>query len=185
MITTTKPLDFQVVSARVETQLALRRSIGRIKALEENLVVRMPSFQAANHELVAAASRPRKNSNSPPALRRRPSFPRRHPSFRALSSWAYRPCDQLAGDALNVFPLCDDYVGMFVLDVSRHGVAASLLSVAATAVYPAQKSMLLVSPPRPHRRFSRARRMDELFPFNAPPPAVPDALLCDPQCENR
>jgi len=46
--------------------------------------------------------------------------------------WFYRPCDELAGDGLNVFKLDDDHVAMYVLDVSGHGVAASLLSVSVT-----------------------------------------------------
>ncbi len=44
-------------------------------------------------------------------------------------SWRFLPCDELAGDFLNVFPLDDDRVAIYVVDVSGHGVAASLLSV--------------------------------------------------------
>jgi sigma-B regulation protein RsbU (phosphoserine phosphatase) len=43
--------------------------------------------------------------------------------------WEYRPCAQLAGDGLNVFWLDDDHLGLYLLDVSGHGVAAALLSV--------------------------------------------------------
>lgn len=50
--------------------------------------------------------------------------------FRA--SWIFRPCDELGGDILNVFPLDQTHVGLYVLDVTGHGVAASLLSVAAS-----------------------------------------------------
>src|SRR5262249_28591561 len=39
---------------------------------------------------------------------------------------------QLAGDFLNVFWLDDRHLGLCVLDVSGHGVAAALLSVAAS-----------------------------------------------------
>jgi serine phosphatase RsbU (regulator of sigma subunit)/ABC-type amino acid transport substrate-binding protein len=45
-------------------------------------------------------------------------------------TWQYRPCDELAGDILNVFQLDRTHVGIYVADVSGHGVAASLLSVA-------------------------------------------------------
>lgn len=44
-------------------------------------------------------------------------------------AWRYIPCDELAGDFLNYFPLDDDHVGLYVVDVSGHGVASSLLSV--------------------------------------------------------
>ena len=44
-------------------------------------------------------------------------------------AWKFLPCDELAGDFLNVFPLDDKHIAAFVVDVSGHGVAASLLSV--------------------------------------------------------
>ncbi|MGI9474903.1 MAG: PP2C family protein-serine/threonine phosphatase [Rubripirellula sp.] len=44
-------------------------------------------------------------------------------------SWQYLPCDELAGDFLNFFPLAEDHVALYVVDVSGHGVASSLLSV--------------------------------------------------------
>jgi len=49
-------------------------------------------------------------------------------------AWQYRPCDELAGDFLNVFELDDDYIGFYVVDVSGHGVAASLLAVTVSRV---------------------------------------------------
>ena len=47
-------------------------------------------------------------------------------------AWSYRPCEELAGDHLNIFLLDDRRVGFYLLDVSGHGVAASLLSVTAS-----------------------------------------------------
>ncbi|HSB15748.1 MAG TPA: SpoIIE family protein phosphatase [Bryobacteraceae bacterium] len=44
-------------------------------------------------------------------------------------AWLYQPCQELAGDSLNVFLLDDHDVGLYILDVSGHGVAAALLSV--------------------------------------------------------
>jgi sigma-B regulation protein RsbU (phosphoserine phosphatase) len=43
--------------------------------------------------------------------------------------WKYLPCDELAGDFLNFFPLDEQHVAAYVVDVSGHGVASSLLSV--------------------------------------------------------
>jgi sigma-B regulation protein RsbU (phosphoserine phosphatase) len=50
------------------------------------------------------------------------------PSTRV--SWRYVPCQSLAGDFLNVFPLDDEHAGLFVVDVSGHGVPSSLMAVA-------------------------------------------------------
>ncbi|HKB04924.1 MAG TPA: PP2C family protein-serine/threonine phosphatase, partial [Gemmataceae bacterium] len=47
-------------------------------------------------------------------------------------AWTFRPCEELAGDLLNIFLLDDRRVGLNLLDVSGHGVAASLLSVTAS-----------------------------------------------------
>jgi serine phosphatase RsbU (regulator of sigma subunit)/ABC-type amino acid transport substrate-binding protein len=64
----------------------------------------------------------------------------------ARFAWHYRPCDELAGDILNVFQLDKTHVGIYVVDVSGHGIAASLLSVAISrALTPTpSKSSLVV-----------------------------------------
>lgn len=50
--------------------------------------------------------------------------------FRA--AWSYKPCEDLGGDILNIFKLDEKHVGLYVLDVTGHGLAASLMSVAAS-----------------------------------------------------
>ena len=61
-------------------------------------------------------------------------------------AWKYLPCDELAGDFLNLFALDDRHIAMFVVDVSGHGVASSLLSVTIGRVLTPQisSSSLLV-----------------------------------------
>ncbi len=41
---------------------------------------------------------------------------------------AFRPCTDLAGDAVGIVPLPHGQVGLYLLDVSGHGVGAALLS---------------------------------------------------------
>lgn len=41
---------------------------------------------------------------------------------------AFHPCDDLAGDGVGIVPLPDHRMGLYVLDVSGHGVGAALLS---------------------------------------------------------
>jgi sigma-B regulation protein RsbU (phosphoserine phosphatase) len=41
---------------------------------------------------------------------------------------AFHPCDDLAGDGVGIVPLPGDRMGLYVLDVSGHGVGAALLS---------------------------------------------------------
>ena len=47
-------------------------------------------------------------------------------------AWSYRPCDELAGDALNIVRINEDVIALYLLDASGHGVPAALLSVTAT-----------------------------------------------------
>jgi sigma-B regulation protein RsbU (phosphoserine phosphatase) len=44
-------------------------------------------------------------------------------------AWRYVPCQSLAGDFLNFFRLDDEHAGVFVVDVSGHGVPSSLMAV--------------------------------------------------------
>lgn len=49
-------------------------------------------------------------------------------------AWLYEPCDELAGDTLNVFRLDEKHVAFYLADVSGHGVPAALLSVTVSRV---------------------------------------------------
>ena len=68
--------------------------------------------------------------------------------------WCYRPCDELAGDGLNIIPLGDGKVGLYILDVSGHGVSAALLLVTL--------SRLLSPPSEPSSILTRNRDLDRL-----------------------
>jgi PAS domain S-box-containing protein len=70
--------------------------------------------------------------------------------FRA--AWRFLPCTSLAGDSLNVLPLDDRRVGLYVLDVSGHGVAAALLSATLSrlmSTVPGQSCLFEPSPDAP------------------------------------
>jgi sigma-B regulation protein RsbU (phosphoserine phosphatase) len=90
-------------------------------------------------------------------------------------AWCYRPCDELAGDGLNIIPLGDARVGLYILDVSGHGVSSALLSVTLSRLLspPAEPSSILI---RDHDVLDRldvtppaevADRLNRLFPFDA------------------
>jgi len=147
----TKPLDFPVVFARVRTQLALRRAVRRALDLEGRL-----------RRDLAAAARVQASLL--------PRGPVTAPGF--TFAWAFRPCDELAGDALNVSPLDDHRTAVYVLDVSGHGVASALLAVTVARVLsPAagQDSLLLQPGDDPDRVVPPAAVADRLaaqFPFD-------------------
>ena len=88
-------------------------------------------------------------------------------------SWAFRPCDELAGDALSAIRLDAHRVALYVLDVSGHGVASSLLSVSLSRLLspPSDASSILVRGGDGADRLDPigpgevAARLNRLFPF--------------------
>ena len=128
----TKPLDFAVVLARVKTQLLLKKSVDRVVDLERHLTTRNVDLEAANLKLERHAAL-RKLELEAAARIQKTFLPAASPKvIGADFAWMFDPCQELAGDALNILQLDADHVAFYVLDVSGHGVAASLLAVAAT-----------------------------------------------------
>ena len=89
-------------------------------------------------------------------------------------AWVYRPCDELAGDGLNVVPLGEGKVGLYILDVSGHGVASALLSVSLSRLLspPTDPSSILTRGGGVPGRLGAtppaevAARLNQLFPFD-------------------
>jgi sigma-B regulation protein RsbU (phosphoserine phosphatase) len=107
----TKPLDFKVVRARVDNALGYAQAVAELTQTNERM----------NRDLEAAA------------LVQASLLPNEPVDIEGAEFiWQYRPCDELAGDGLNVFKRDKEHVAMYVMDVSGHGVAAALLSVSVT-----------------------------------------------------
>jgi sigma-B regulation protein RsbU (phosphoserine phosphatase) len=147
--------------ARVETHLKLHR-------LQVEVV-------DANKRLAAANSRMSRDLKA--AAKIQESFlPRNLPCVPGTKfAWIYRPCDELAGDGLNIIPLGDDKVAIYILDVSGHGVASALLSVTLSRLLslPSDPSSILIrdadvpngieiTPPA-----EVAAHLNRLFPFDS------------------
>lgn len=57
-------------------------------------------------------------------------LPQQPPSFPGLRfAWNFTPCDELAGDMLDICKIDSKHIGIWVADVCGHGVAAALISV--------------------------------------------------------
>jgi serine phosphatase RsbU (regulator of sigma subunit) len=86
-------------------------------------------------------------------------------------AWSYKPCDELAGDSLNVVRINDDLIALYLLDVSGHGVSAALLSVTVTrGLSPnAGGEASLVAGPGPARQAvdpaQVVTRLNDLYPM--------------------
>jgi sigma-B regulation protein RsbU (phosphoserine phosphatase) len=125
----TKPINLPVVLARVETQLSLRRAVEQIRRLERDLEARNRELEGVNQQISASNDRMKRDLEAAARIQRA-FLPSATPETGGVQfAWKYRPCDELAGDTLNVVSLDDRHVGVFVVDVSGHGVPAALLSV--------------------------------------------------------
>jgi len=87
------------------------------------------ALQEANHRL-EAAFREMKRDLAAAAEVQRSLLPVEMPHVRGMQfAYRFRPCGDVGGDFLNVLPIDGRHLGLYILDVSGHGVAAALLSV--------------------------------------------------------
>jgi sigma-B regulation protein RsbU (phosphoserine phosphatase) len=56
-------------------------------------------------------------------------LPKEYSTNRFSFSYLYQPCENLGGDFIDIFQVDDDHTGIYIADVSGHGVAASMLTV--------------------------------------------------------
>lgn len=140
-----KPFDRGELEARL-------RAGARVVELERDLAVR-------NEQLKATNERVRRDLRAAAKLQEA-VLPKGFPTFGDVAfSWVFQPCDELAGDFLNYFRLDESHVGLYVLDVSGHGVAAALLSVTLSRLLspvPDQASLV--------KRFSSASQRYHIVP---------------------
>ena len=105
------------------------------------------ALRAANAALETAGRRTRRSLDAAARIQRS-LLPSAFPEIAGVSfAFGFKPCDELAGDALNVVRLDENRVGLYVLDVSGHGVPAALMSVTLTRVLsPSFDGTCLLSP---------------------------------------
>jgi phosphoserine phosphatase RsbU/P len=158
----TKPFQMEELHARVETHLKLRRL--QVELEETNSRLAKVNERMSLDLAVAARIQHTFLPLTEPAV------------AGAAFAWCYQPCDELAGDGLNVIPLGGGRVGLYVLDVSGHGVASALLSVTLSRLLsqPADPSSILVRGADVGERLAItpptevAARLNLLFPFDSP-----------------
>ena len=154
----TKPFQMEELHARVKTHLELRRL--HIELEKTNARLAQVNYRMSV-DLKAAAKI------------QKTFLPREVPRIPGVDfAWVCRPCDELAGDGLNVIPLGDGKVGIYILDVVGHGVASALLSVTMSRLLspPTDPSSILIqgggvgdlTPPA-----EVAARLNQLFPFDS------------------
>ena len=156
----TKPFQMEELHARVETHLKLRRL--QLELEETNARLERAN-RRMSRDLEAAAKIQKTFLPCAASTVAGTQF-----------AWDYQPCDELAGDGLNIIPLGGGRVALYILDVSGHGVSSALLSVTLSRLLspPSDASSILirgqdvsapadVTPPA-----QVADRLNRLFPFD-------------------
>ena len=137
----TKPLQLEEVVARVNIHLKLRalqlQLEETISNLRQEVGERKRAEEAARDAMVLSdkANKQMRKELAAAARVQHALLPASPPVIPGVSfAWTYQPCAEVGGDSLNVFQINDHHVGLYVLDVTGHGVSASLLSVTLTHV---------------------------------------------------
>jgi PAS domain S-box-containing protein len=128
----------------------------------------MTLFEKQKEDLVKKHNRHQKDLDAAAEIQQS-LLPRRFTMSDALRfAWEFVPCDNIGGDIFNVFPLGPHHVGLYMLDVSGHGVASSLVAHSVYNFMHYQRSTLVdrsggtidVVPPE-----TVLSRLNDEFPF--------------------
>ena len=144
------PLEVAIAGQKFRVQAGKQQVLNLLVSTFENAVAKNQELIAANEELSVARDRLQQSNVELTALNdeisrrnaqmirdleaaakvQRSLLPAADVTLPAADvAWRYVPCQSLAGDFLNVFPLDEEHVGLFVVDVSGHGVPSSLMAV--------------------------------------------------------
>lgn len=118
-----KPFNHNELRVRV-------RAGERITNLEKTLAQKNKELEEKNIAIITESNNRMKKDLSAAAKIQQALLPKALPEVEGIEfNWHFKPCTELAGDILNVFWLDHKHMGLFVLDVSGHGVASALKSV--------------------------------------------------------
>lgn len=121
-----KPIQSDALRARV-------MAATRIIQLEQKLTQQNSSLEHANLQMKSDLIVAAKIQNS--------FLPHTPPQLPEVEfEWGLLPCEELAGDALNMIALDERHIGFYLLDVSGHGVAAALMAMTLVHMLSADKS---------------------------------------------
>lgn len=114
----TKPFDKGEVLARVLNQLKIRRLTKELIRTNIDLTDKQKRL---DDDLRAAAGI------------QQSLFPRKMPDVKNLAiAWRFMPSYMIGGDIFNVFRLDESHVGLYMIDVSGHGVPSALITVSVS-----------------------------------------------------
>lgn len=111
----TKPFDKGEVLARVRSQLKIRSLTQKLIQTNQELLEKQ---RRLDEDLKAAA------------VIQSSLLPTRTPYFQNITMvWRFQPCDLIGGDIFNVCQLDEQHLGIYMVDVSGHGVPGAMVTV--------------------------------------------------------
>ncbi|GJM43420.1 MAG: hypothetical protein DHS20C21_02620 [Gemmatimonadota bacterium] len=154
----TKPYDRAEILARVHTHIHLR-------ALTESL-------ELANRDLSLYRERAEADLKAASVIQRSliPSQGTLDRIAQIDVAWWFSPCQSIGGDVFNVVRLDEYHVGIYVIDVSGHGVPSAMVTVSVSQQLHPQSGVLKeISPMLGAYRLREPsevlERLDEQFPL--------------------
>ncbi len=145
----TKPFEAEEVLARVRTHLRLRQLTLSLRRLNGELLARQARLE---EDLRAAADI------------QRTLLPREPLRVAGLSvAWRFEPCGTVGGDIFNLHRLGPSHVGVYMLDVSGHGVPAAMVTVSVDHALLPDSGVVLREEPVPPAEV--LRELDREYPF--------------------
>ncbi|SEM39215.1 Serine phosphatase RsbU, regulator of sigma subunit [Syntrophus gentianae] len=116
----TKPFDMGEVIARIKNQLKIRHLTDELISTNAELTEKQNKL---NEDLQAAAGI------------QKTLLPRSLPQVENLDiAWKFRPSEKIGGDIFNVLRLDEDHLGLYMIDVSGHGVPPALVTFSISQV---------------------------------------------------
>ncbi|MBX7245200.1 MAG: SpoIIE family protein phosphatase [Candidatus Sumerlaeaceae bacterium] len=140
--------------------------LARLQAGERQL--RLEDELANRVEELARANERMKRDLDAAARVQQTLLPKKLPDLPSVDvAWRFRPCEELAGDILNVFLLTPRRLAFYLLDVSGHGVASALLAAGLSRVLtPFPPSVLVDDNGMPHAPSRVFASLNREFPVS-------------------
>jgi sigma-B regulation protein RsbU (phosphoserine phosphatase) len=125
----TKPFDRGEVLARVRAQLKIASLTKEVIKANEELLKKQETL---DEDLKAAAGI------------QQSLLPQEPPDADIVEvAWRFMPCERIGGDIFNMVRLDENHWGIYMLDVSGHGVPSALVAVSASQILRPHQGLLL------------------------------------------
>jgi sigma-B regulation protein RsbU (phosphoserine phosphatase) len=125
----TKPFNRGEVLARIQTQLNISRLTRELISANRDLTKKQKRL---DEDLKAAAQI------------QQSLLPKSMPELESFEfAWKFLPSETIGGDIFDVFSLDEDHLGVYMLDVSGHGVPAALVAVSVSQILNTHRNVIL------------------------------------------